>query len=76
MPRRSFDKVFKIVTVKLVTVKGFSVKEVSLQPEVHAKRLYRWVQEVEKYGESSFPGKVSAFFAAYYEIKKLEQENR
>ncbi|TPR55054.1 transposase, partial [Enterococcus sp. OL5] len=76
MPRRSFDKAFKIAAVKLVTEEGFSVKEVSLQLEVHANSLYRWVQEVEKYGESAFPGKGSALFDAHYEIKKLEQENR
>ncbi len=48
MPRRSFDIAFKIAAVKLVTEEGFSVKEVSLQLEVHANSLYRWVQEVEK----------------------------
>lgn len=76
MPRRSFDKAFKIAAVKLVIKEGFSVKEVSLQLGVHANSLYRWVQEVEKYGESAFPGKGSALFDAHYEIKKLEQENR
>ena len=76
MPRRSFDKAFKIAAVKLVSEEGFSIKEVSLQLEVHANSLYRWVQEVEKYGESAFPGKGSALFDAHYEIKKLEQENR
>lgn len=34
IPRRSFDRSFKIATVKLVTEEGFSVKEVSLQLEV------------------------------------------
>lgn len=51
MPKRSFDKVFKTAAGKLVPEEGFSVKEVSLQLEVHANRLYRWVQEIEKYGE-------------------------
>ena len=50
MPRRSFDKAFKIGVVKLVTEEKFSVKKVSLQLEVHANSLYRWVQEVDKYG--------------------------
>lgn len=36
---------------------GFSVKEVRLQLEVHANSLYRWVQEVEKYGGSAFSRK-------------------
>ncbi len=75
MPRRSFDKTFKIATVKLTTEEDFSVTEVSLQLEVHANSLYRWIQEVEKYGENAFPGKGSALFDAHYEIKKLEQEN-
>lgn len=76
MPRRSFDKAFKIADVKLVTEEGVSVKEVSLQLEIHAKSLYRWVQEVEKYGESAFPGKGSALFDVHYGIEKLEQGNR
>jgi transposase len=65
MPRRSFDKAFKIASEKLVTEEGFSVKEVSLQLEVHANCLYRRVQEVEKYGESAFPGKGNALFGFY-----------
>jgi len=76
MPRRSFDKAFKIAAVKLIIEEGFSVKEVSHQLDVHTNSLYRWVQEYEKYGKSAFPGKGSALFDAHYEIKKLEQENR
>ncbi len=41
MPRRSFDKAFKIAAVKLVSEEGFSVKEVSLQLEVHDNSSYR-----------------------------------
>lgn len=57
-----------------MTEEGFSDKEVSLQLEVHANSLYRWVQEVEKYGESAFPEKGSALFDAHYEIKKVEKK--
>lgn len=46
MPRRSFDKPFKISAVKLIIEEGFSVKEVSRELCVHANSLYRWVQEV------------------------------
>lgn len=76
MTTRSFDKAFKISAVKLVMEEGWSVKEVRQQLEIHANSLYRWDQEVEKYGESAFPRKGSALFDAHYEIKKLEQENR
>ena len=56
MPKRSFDKVFKIAAVKLVIEEGFSVKEVRLQLEIHANSLYGWIQEAENYGESAFRG--------------------
>ncbi|MBI0605130.1 transposase [Enterococcus faecalis] len=64
-----FDKAFKIAAVKLVIEEGFSVKEVSLQLEVHVNSLYRWIQEVEKYRESAFPEKGSALFDAHYELQ-------
>ena len=76
MPRRSFDKPFKISAVKLIVEEGFSVKEDSRELCVHANSLYRWVQEVEKYGVNAFPGKGSALFDAQYEIKNLEKENQ
>ncbi|WP_143465091.1 transposase, partial [Lactococcus chungangensis] len=51
MARRKFDKQFKNSAVKLILEEGYSVKEVSQELEVHANSLYRWVQEVEEYGE-------------------------
>lgn len=75
MPRRTYDKQFKIQAVKLVMEDEFSVKEVSEQLEIHHNSLYRWVSEYEKYGDSAFPGKGSALFDLQYENKKLAQEN-
>ena len=54
MARRKFDKQFKNSAVKLILEEGYSVKEVSQELEVHANSLYRWVQEVEEYGESAY----------------------
>ncbi|WP_139843840.1 transposase [Candidatus Enterococcus clewellii] len=76
MPRRSFDKVFKTAAVKLIIEASFSVKEVSDHLDVYVNSLYRWIQEVEKYGDSAFPGKGSALFDIHYEIKKQEKESR
>lgn len=56
MARRKFDKQFKNTAVKLILEEGYSVKEVSQELDVHANSLYRWVQEVEEYGENAFPG--------------------
>lgn len=37
MTRRKFDKQFKNAAVKLILEKGYSVKEVSQELDVHAK---------------------------------------
>ena len=76
MARRKFDKQFKNSAVKLILEEGYSVKEVSQELEVHANSLYRWVQEVEEYGESAFPGNGTALADAQNKIKLLEKENR
>ncbi|WP_019312878.1 transposase, partial [Streptococcus mutans] len=54
MPRKVFDKAFKIAAVKLILEEGQSVKMVSSTLEVHPNSLYRWLQEDEKYGEKAF----------------------
>ena len=76
MARRKFDKQFKNSAVKLILEEGYSVKEVSQELDVHANSLYRWVQEVEEYGESAFPGNGTALADAQHKIKLLEKENR
>lgn len=76
MARRKFDKQFKNSAVKLILEEGYSVKEVSQELDVHANSLYRWVQEVEEYGENAFPGNGTALADAQHKIKLLEKENR
>ncbi|MFK4936591.1 IS3 family transposase [Lactococcus garvieae] len=76
MVRRKFDKQFKNSAVKLILEEGYSVKEVSQELDVHANSLYRWVQEVEEYGNNAFPGNGTALSDAQHKIKLLEKENR
>lgn len=76
MPRKTFDKAFKLAAVKLILEEEQPVKTVSSTLGVHPNSLYRWVQEYEKYGESAFPGHGSALRHAQFEIKKLEKENK
>ncbi|WP_146708490.1 transposase, partial [Streptococcus pyogenes] len=56
MPRKTFDKAFKLSAVKLILEEEQPVKMVSSTLEIHPNSLYRWIQEYEKYGESAFPG--------------------
>ncbi|HEQ2371339.1 TPA: transposase, partial [Streptococcus pyogenes] len=76
MPRKTFDKAFKLSAVKLILEEEQSVKMVSSTLEIHPNSLYRWIQEYEKYGESAFPGHGSALRHAQFETKKLEKEHK
>ena len=76
MSRRKFDKQLKNSAVKLILEEGYSVNEVSQELEVHANSLYRWVQEVEEYRESAFPGNRTALADAQHKIKLFEKGNR
>ncbi|WP_227869002.1 transposase, partial [Streptococcus pyogenes] len=53
MPRKNFDKAFKLSAVKLILEEEQSVKMVSSTLKIHPNSLYRWIQEYEKYGESA-----------------------
>lgn len=76
MPRKIFNRAFKLSAIKLIIEEEQSVKIVSSTLGIHPNSLYRWVQEYEKYGENAFPGHGSALRHAQFEIKKLEKENK
>lgn len=73
--RRSYDKQFKIATVKLVLEDDMPVAEVAKALNIHCNSIYRWISEYEEYGESSFPGHGTALYSCQFEIKKLRKEN-
>ncbi|WMM26044.1 transposase [Tissierella sp. MB52-C2] len=73
--RRSYDKQFKISAVKLVLEDDMPVTEAAKELSIHYNSLYRWINEYEEYGESTFPGHGTALYSYQYEIKKLRQEN-
>lgn len=75
MARRSYDKQFKIASVKLVLEDDMTALEVSKELSIHYKTLYGWISEYEEYGESAFPGHWFALYLHHYEIKKLKAEN-
>lgn len=73
MPRKNFDKAFKLSAVKLILEEEQPVKMVSSTLKIHPNSLYQWIQEYEKYGESAFPGHRSALRHAQFEIKNLKK---
>jgi len=76
MPRRVFDKEFKIAAVKLILEDEMDVKTVSQQLDIHPNSLYRWVSEYEKYGKEAFPGKGTRIYDFQAEIYRLNKRNR
>ncbi|WP_459476603.1 transposase [Clostridium saccharoperbutylacetonicum] len=67
--RRSYNKEFKILAVKLVIEDNMPEEEVSRAMIVHYNSLYRRIGKYEKYGESAFPGYGTALYSYQYEIK-------
>lgn len=54
MPRKIFDRAFKLSAIKLIIEEEQSVKIVSSTLGIHPNSLYRWVQEYEKMEEMRF----------------------
>ncbi|OOM13900.1 transposase [Clostridium saccharobutylicum] len=47
--RRSYDKHFKIVAIKLVLEDAMSVAEAATALSIHYNSLYSWISECEEY---------------------------
>ena len=75
VPRRHYDRQFKMAAVKLVLDDDVSVAEASKELNIHYNTLYQWIGEYDKYGESAFPGHGCALYSLEYENKKLLKEN-
>lgn len=71
--RRKFGKEFKIDAVKLVTERGLKVTEVSRDLGISKELLYRWKNDYEKSGTSSFPGEGN-LKPEDEELRKLRRE--
>ncbi len=76
MTRRTFNREFKLAAVKLVIDDELTVRLVSKELNIHYNSLYRWVNEYEEYGESSFPGRGSTIYNYQNEIHRLQKRNK
>jgi len=76
MPRRKFDRNFKLAAVKLIVADELPVAQMAKELNIHYNSLYRWLREYEYYGESAFPSFGCALYNYQYEINKLKRENK
>jgi transposase len=59
-PRRSFDKEFKLQVLREIEA-GSSVAQAARVHGVHPELIYRWKQQLRKYGERSLAGLGNAY---------------
>lgn len=67
--RRSYDKQFKIDTIKLVLEDDMLVSSVAKELSIHYNSLYRRISEYKEYGKSAFPEHGTALYSCQYEKK-------
>lgn len=54
--RQRFDREFKLEAVRLANESGKMVTEVARELGISVQLLYKWQDEVAKYGQNAFPG--------------------
>jgi len=57
MMRRIYSPEFKREAAQLVVARGVSVAQASMDLDVHATVLRRWIREFGSRGDDAFPGK-------------------
>ncbi len=57
LPRRTFDRDFKISAVKLVLESGKSIKSISSELGISENTLFNWKKKYLEDAKNAFPGK-------------------
>ena len=71
--RRSFDRVFKVEAVRLVTEDGRKVTEVARELGIGANQLHRWKRQFAEDGECVVVGK-GRLTPEQEELRRLSRE--
>jgi len=72
--KRTFDKEFKINTVKLILNKEKKIAELARELKINENTLHNWKKNYLKDAGDSFPGKGHQT-PVYEELSKLRREN-
>ena len=73
--RKTYTAEFKVAAVKLVTERGYSLREAARNLGVSEKQLRKWKRSHEDQGQQAFPGK-GHLPPAQEEIRRLQEEVR
>lgn len=66
MTRKTYDKQFKVATVKLVIEDNMRVLVVAKDLSIHYNTFYSWINKYEEYRESAFSGHGTALYSYQY----------
>jgi transposase len=72
--RKSYNREFKVETVKLVTDGTANVSDIARDMGIHPNTLYNWIQQFSAKPEEAFPGKGHVASDAEL-IRQLKREN-
>lgn len=73
MPRKRFNREFKIQVVKQVLEEGKSATAVSNALELSRNMVSRWVKEYETHGDKAFTGHGQPIKDQEFELRKLQK---
>lgn len=76
MKRRTFDRAYKMATIKMVLDENIPVITVAEELSIHRNTIYLWLREYESFGENAFPGHGNEIRNYQFEIRRLEKENK
>lgn len=74
MPRKKYNKEFKIQVVKQVIEEGKKTTHIAKELEISRDMVCRWINEYETHGEEAFSGHGNARINSEFEIKKLKNQ--
>jgi len=70
---KTFDKEYKLMTVKRVKESGKPVTEVARELNLSPNTLHGWMSKFGKHGKEAFPG-TDNLYIADEELRKLRKE--
>jgi len=72
--RRTFDKNFKVSTVKMMLNSGKSIRSIAHDLDISENTLHNWKKQYLSDTKNSFPGKGNQMLSSEDEVRRLKEE--
>jgi transposase len=74
MPRKKYNKEFKIQVVKQVIEEGKKTTKIAKELDLSIDLVYRWINDYGTHGDETFGGHGNTRINSEFEIKKLKSQ--